>query len=194
MNTELRRKLFDLWAFSYDWLFPSIFYQAVHKRLLEYVELPDSANILDLGCGTGRLLNRLAKINPNLRGTGLDFSTQMLIQARQSNQHHPRLIFVQGTAQDLPFAEEQFNAVFSTFSFLHYPQPQQVFAEIHRILQPQSRFYWVDPVSWPSWGQANRIFYLYNSRAREELGQQAKLTCLGHYFLLSTVLLSVFEK
>ncbi|MDB9355176.1 SAM-dependent methyltransferase, partial [Nodularia spumigena CS-587/03] len=32
-----KKLLFDQWAFSYDWLFPSVIYQAIHKRLLEYV-------------------------------------------------------------------------------------------------------------------------------------------------------------
>lgn len=55
-----KQQLFDRWAPNYDWIFPSVVYQAIHKRLLEYVKLPNQSNILDLGCGTGRLLDRLA--------------------------------------------------------------------------------------------------------------------------------------
>ncbi|HEY9876748.1 MAG TPA: class I SAM-dependent methyltransferase, partial [Candidatus Obscuribacterales bacterium] len=122
-----KEKFFDLWAPNYDFLFLSVFYQAVHKRLLEYVNLPDRANVLDIGCGTGRLLDRLATQFPQMRGTGLDLSTEMLHQARERNRHHPRLIYIQGNAEALPFADGQFDAVFNTLSFLHYPKPEQVF-------------------------------------------------------------------
>ncbi len=78
-----KEKFFDRWAPNYDFLLTSVFYQAVHKRLIEYVELPEQPNVLDLGCGTGRLLNRLATEFPALQGTGLDLSAEMLHQARQ---------------------------------------------------------------------------------------------------------------
>ncbi len=121
-----KKLLFDRWAMSYDWLFPSVIYLAIHKRLLEYVDLPEQGNVLDLGCvdlpeqgnvldlgcGTGRLLERLATQFPNLRGTGLDLSSKMLQVARLSNRHHPRLIYVEGKAESLPFSEDQFDAVF----------------------------------------------------------------------------------
>ena len=61
-----KQKLFDLWAAFYDVLFPSVFYQATHKRMLDSIELPPASNVLDIGCGTGRLLQRLAAEYPRL--------------------------------------------------------------------------------------------------------------------------------
>ncbi|AFY78786.1 MAG: class I SAM-dependent methyltransferase [Hydrococcus sp. C42_A2020_068] len=191
---ESKEKLFDRWAPNYDFLLTTVFYQAVHKRLLEYVKLPERPNVLDLGCGTGRLLNRLADRFPELQGTGLDLSTQMLRQARQRNQHRPRLIFVRGNAESLPFADNQFDAVFNTISFLHYPNPERVFAQVNRVLRPQGYFYLVD---WAfdrrlSISQVNIRFY--SPQQREQLGATVGLKCLGHYYLLSKVLLTIFIK
>ncbi|MGD1950456.1 MAG: hypothetical protein ACFB14_12525 [Leptolyngbyaceae cyanobacterium] len=53
-----KQQAFDRLALFYDCWLPSVFYQATHKRLLECAELPENANVLDIGCGTGRLLNR----------------------------------------------------------------------------------------------------------------------------------------
>ncbi|MBE9129755.1 MULTISPECIES: class I SAM-dependent methyltransferase [unclassified Coleofasciculus] len=191
-------KFFDRWAPNYDWLFTTVFYQAVHKRLLDYVELPSEPNVLDLGCGTGRLLHRLATQFPTLKGTGLDLSVQMLHQARQRNSYRTRLIFKQGNAESMPFAEGQFDAVFNTISFLHYPHPQQVFLEVSRVLRPGGRFHLADYTVREEKG--TRVFpftpnsiRFYSPQQREQFGAAAGLECLGHYYLLGPVMLSVFE-
>lgn len=193
-----KKQLFDRWAPNYDWLFPSIIYQAIHKRLLSKVELPTSANVLDLGCGTGRLLDRLATKFPNLRGTGLDFSPQMLRVARQKNRHHPRLIYVEGRAEDLPFAEGQFDAVFNTISFLHYPEPQQVLNGVARVLTPGGCFYLVDltmrETLSPLMVNPPARVRFYSPESREQLGANAGLLCVGHYYLFGPVLLTIFAK
>ncbi len=194
-----KQQLFDRWASTYDWIFPSVFYQAIHKRLLKYVNLPEKSNVLDLGCGTGRLLDRLANHFPDLRGTGLDFSPEMLRQARQLNRHHPRLIYVQGNAEALPFANSQFDAVFNTLSFLHYPKPEQVFSEVSRVLHPGGRFYLVDP-TFKRQVESEYVDVLtggiriYSSEGRDRLGRQVGLSCLNHHYLLGPVLLTIFTK
>ena len=202
MNRDIfsnKEKFFDLWAPSYDFLFTTVFYQAVHKRLLEYVELPEQPNVLDLGCGTGRLLNRLATQFPTLRGTGLDLSAKMLHQAQQGNRHKERLVYKQGNAESLPFLESQFDAVFNTLSFLHYPNPQQVFQEVNRVLYPSGKFYLVD-FTVREWKGANSLplssggIHFYSIQQREQFALVAHLKCLGHYYLLGSVVLSIFSK
>ncbi|MBW4674507.1 MAG: class I SAM-dependent methyltransferase [Desmonostoc geniculatum HA4340-LM1] len=194
-----KKFLFDHWAPSYDWLFPSVFYRAIHKRLLEYINLPERANVLDIGCGTGRLLERLATEFPALQGTGLDLSANMLRMARLSNRHHPRLIYVEGKAESLPFADGQFDAVFSTISFLHYLEPQQVFSEIARVLSPGGCFFLVDITSKKETEPqllpiSPRGIRLYSPNQRQVLGSSAGLLCLGHHYLLGPVLLTIFTK
>lgn len=193
---QQKQWLFDRWAPSYDSLFPSVFYQAIHKRLLDYVQLRDHSHVLDLGCGTGRLLDRLATQFPDLFGIGYDFSPAMIHQARLAKRH-PQLIFVEGNAEALPFANQQFDAIFNTISFLHYPNPTAVLTEVRRVLQPDGRFYLVDftPSQWvnatTSVNLPNNIRF-YSEAAREHLGQEVGLQCLEHDYLLGPVLLTVF--
>ncbi|MBD2461205.1 class I SAM-dependent methyltransferase [Oscillatoria sp. FACHB-1407] len=194
-----KQQLFDQWALTYDWLLPSVAYQAIHLRLLEFVALPERATVLDMGCGTGQLLNRLANAFPTMRGIGLDFSAQMLRQARRQNRHHPRLLYIQGNAEGLPFATEQLDGVFSTLSFLHYPNPQSVLAEVARVLRSRASFYWVDPIA-PPWVASQQLpispggICLYSPAHRATLGQDAGLTCLGHHHLLGSVVLTIFSR
>ena len=193
-----KQRFFDVWAPGYDWLFPSVFYQAIHKRLLDYVQLSAQPNVLDLGCGTGQLLDRLAAHFPSLCGTGLDLSAEMLHQARRNNRHRPRLIYQHGNAESLPFANGQFEAVFNTISFLHYPQPERVLAEVQRVLCPGGRFYLADPIApfqlrLQQWGFSPNNVRLYDRAAREQLGRQVDLQCVAHHALFPPTVLTIFE-
>jgi ubiquinone/menaquinone biosynthesis C-methylase UbiE len=192
-----KAKFFDWWAPNYDFLLTTVFYQAVHKRLLEYVELPEQPNVLDLGCGTGRLLHRLATQFPTLQGTGVDLSPEMLRQAQQGNKHGNRLTYTQGNAESLPFGDCEFDAVFNTISFLHYPHPQQVFAEVSRVLRPNGRFYLADYIARETTRTGYCFFSpggirFYSRQQREQFGIETGLECLGHYYLLGAVVLTVF--
>ncbi|MGD2182920.1 class I SAM-dependent methyltransferase [Lusitaniella coriacea] len=193
---HFKEKFFDRWSATYDFLLVSVFYQAVHKRLLEFVKLPKNPRILDLGCGTGRLLHRLAGQFPELQGTGFDLSPQMLNQACQNNSFRDRVTYIQGNAETLPFEDEQFDAVFNTISFLHYPNPQLVLSEVRRVLKPQGRFYLAD---YALRDDLNRLvpfsrsgLQFYSPQQREQLGQQVGLPCLSHHYLLGAILLSIF--
>ncbi len=194
---EKKASFFDKWAPNYDLIFTTIFYQSLHKRLLSYLSLPHPSYVLDLGCGTGRLLNRLAKNFPDLRGTGVDLSPEMLKEARATNQHHPRLIYTQGNAEYLPFSDNQFDAVFNTISFLHYPNPQKVFNEVFRVLKPKGQFYLVDFArlySVDSIPFSPGGINFYSPKQREEFADNVGLTTQGHYYLLGRVMLSIFVK
>jgi len=198
-NTSIKQTFFDRWAPSYDWLFPSVVYQAIHQRLLQYVNLPTSANVLDLGCGTGKLLNRLAVNFPNLQGTGLDLSPEMISQANRRNCYQQCLTFLLGNAEEMPLENNVFDAVFNTISFLHYPDPQQVFNEVSRVLRSGGYFYLVD--SYFKWQEEFQYLSispgglnLYSPTAREKLGKEAGLNLQANYYLLGPVLLTIFTK
>ena len=192
-----KENFFNLWAAYYDCLLTTVFYQAIHQRLLEYVELKENASVLDLGCGTGKLMSRLAAEFPTVRAIGLDLSPEMLREARARNQYRKRLIFVSGRAESLSFADEQFDAVFCTMSFLHYPDPQQVFHQISRVLADGGKFYLIDVdrgkrnfSSFIPWIGEMRF---YNRQQRERLGIEAGLEAIAHHDLLPGVLLTIFS-
>jgi ubiquinone/menaquinone biosynthesis C-methylase UbiE len=195
-----KSRFFDRWSFWYDNLFPTVFYQAVHQRMLEFVQLPQQARVLDIGCGTGRFLNRLTMRYPDVLGIGLDASPLMLKKARQSIQVRPRLIFIEGRSDRLPFAEGEFDAVFCSISFLHYPDPEAVFREIYRILKNTGVFYLADYLPGfvlSSWGRTGALgggFSFYSKEERDRLGMQAGFELGEHISLVGPIILSKFKK
>jgi len=198
---QQKARFFDLWAPRYDWLIPSVFYQAVHQRLLTYVELPDTPHVLDIGCGTGRLLRRLGAEYPTLTGVGLDVSREMLRQARSALSEAARFKFVQGKSEAMPLPPEQFDAAFCTISFLHYPDPVRVLENVRRVLKPQGRFYLADYTP-PRWlDQTEQYLPLspgglrfYSAEARQQLGHRVNVPVVGHHYLLGPVLLTIFQR
>lgn len=195
-----KNQLFDRWAPQYDLIFPSVVYQAIHLRMLDHVQLPPEAHVLDLGCGTGKLLNRLAQHDATLTGVGLDFAAEMIHQARQKSVAPDRLTYIEGRSDDLPFDDQQFDAVFCSISLLHYADPAAALAEVYRVLKPEASFYWSDFTPWKTFSGTLTLpitpggVYLYSLDERERLGKAAGFTGVAHHYLLGQVALTILTK
>ena len=85
--------------------------------------------ILDIGCGSGRLLSVLAAAHPDASLVGLDISSKMLAHAMEKTAGCPRVSFVEGGAGSLPFSDGSFGAVACIMSFHHYPYPERAVEE-----------------------------------------------------------------
>ncbi len=194
---QQKQSLFDRWAGFYDLTLTSVFYQAVHRRLLDSIQLPDQPYVLDLGCGTGKLLNRLAQYQPDLTGLGVDLSPDMIAQANRVNKGPERMGYQVGNAVALALEDDSFDAVFNTITFLHYPEPEQVLAEVRRVLKSGGRYYLADFA--PRWAEEPEVLaqgmspiQFYSPAVREQLAVEAGLTVLEHTWLLGPVLLTTF--
>lgn len=115
--------------------------QRVVQRLLERVsaQMPDGPQqALDIGCGTGRLLQHLARQYPQAVLTGLDLAPNMLQLATERLGNRVRL--VQGDAEQLPFVDQSFDLVVSSSTFQWLEQCTACFNEVRRVLAPGGLF------------------------------------------------------
>jgi ubiquinone/menaquinone biosynthesis C-methylase UbiE len=125
---------FDVWSRTYDrsptqlLLFGPV-QRAVAAALSSRL---GSGRLLDVGTGTGRLLERLGQWRPELALFGLDRSAGMLRAARQARF---QLNLVRGAAEALPFPDESFDVVTTTLSFHHWTDQSEALREIGRILR-----------------------------------------------------------
>jgi ubiquinone/menaquinone biosynthesis C-methylase UbiE len=89
--------------------------------------------ILDLGCGTGRFSDTLAK-RFGARVVGLDPSEKMLQQARRKRSgalvHYER-----GAAEAIPIADGMIDMIFMSMSFHHFRDPERAASECRRVLR-----------------------------------------------------------
>ena len=98
--------------------------------------VPEPRRILDVGCGTGYLLGRLAARAPEAEGlAGIDAAPAM-VKAARGAATDDRLRFVVGTAERLPWSAASFDLVVSTTSFDHWADQRAGLAQCARVLEP----------------------------------------------------------
>lgn len=90
--------------------------------------------ILDVAAGTGTSSAPLAKAGATV--VALDFSPGMVEEGRR---RHPGIEFVLGDAEQLPFGDDEFDAVTISFGLRNVAHPQAALAEMYRVLKPGGR-------------------------------------------------------
>lgn len=134
---ELSKNAFDKQAKTYDDDKKGSHARKLYPLIIHKVIQVNGKKILDVGCGTGELMNQLFLENPSLQLTGLDLSNEMLAVARNKLKENAE--FVLGDAENLPFVDESFDIVICNDSFHHYPQPQMALLQIHRVLKNKGK-------------------------------------------------------
>jgi len=138
---------FDRWASSYDRsLHQRLTFEPIHRAVLKAYDAcgPAPRDVLDVGCGTGRLLEAAGRRWADARLTGVDASEQMLAQARRKGEGDPRLTFERGDASALPLPDASIDAAFSTMSFHHWADREGGVREVLRVLRPGGIFILAD--------------------------------------------------
>jgi SAM-dependent methyltransferase len=101
--------------------------------VLEWLDAQSGERILDLGCGDGKLTQRI--IDAGAIVTGIDASAEMVAAASARGVNAQ-----QGSAELLPYPGHAFDAVFSNAA-LHWVRGQdEMLSEVHRVLRPGGRF------------------------------------------------------
>lgn len=123
-------------ARHYDAKWAAYIHRTAHATLSMLASEPPSA-LLDVGCGTGALLERAGEVIPEAQLTGLDPVREILQVARERLPDDVRLC--RGWAEALPFRGGQFPAIVSSNAFHYFSRPGQALDEIYRVLEPGGR-------------------------------------------------------
>ena len=114
----------------------------LYHRTATQVDL-SGKRVLEVGCGHGGGASYLMRTLHPASYTGLDLNPAAIAFCRKRH-HLPGLDFVQGNAEDLPFADQSFDAVINIESANNYPRFRRFLAEVARVLRPGGHFLCAD--------------------------------------------------
>lgn len=132
------KEAFDKQTNSYDYDIKGKHARAMYQEILKSLNDITYVNFLDLGCGTGEMIKIILEHNKMKKAYGSDISPKMIEVAKKKLPEFVNLKI--GDSENLPYANEYFDVVFCNDSFHHYPKPENVIAEVFRVLKTGGTF------------------------------------------------------
>lgn len=114
----------------------------VTEALVEYAQPRPGMQVLDLASGTGEPAITLAsRIGPTGHVTAVDLSADLLAIAAQRARHRgfTNVTTQEADAQQLPFADHQFDLATSRFGVMFFPDIDRALRGLLRVLKPGAR-------------------------------------------------------
>lgn len=99
------------------------------------LDLRPGMRVLDVACGTGNQSIPAARFGATV--TGVDIAPNLLEQARdRAEAEGLEIRFDEGDAENLPYADAEFDVVMSMFGAMFAPRPERVATELIRVCRP----------------------------------------------------------
>ncbi len=126
----------------------------VSERIVAATQVSAADTVLDVACGTGNAALPAARAGATV--TGLDLVPKLLDQGRAGADAEGLSVkWVEGDAEELPFEDESFDVVLSTFGCMFAPRHRVAAQEIARVLVPGGR---IGICSWSPEGATGAFF------------------------------------
>lgn len=110
---------------------------------LQNITIPRNATILDVGCGGGRTVQRLAELAPDGKVVGLDKSAASVAAAKETNATEieaGRVQIEQGSVAAMPFPDRTFDILTAVETHYYWPDLPANVREVLRVLKPGGTF------------------------------------------------------
>ena len=105
------------------------------ETYLVWIDWPENARVLEVGCGTGAITRVLAR-RPGIAAiVGVDTSPLFLAKARELSAEFPHVTFRAGDVRGLEFGDGAFDVAIAHTCLTHVPGPDQGLRELFRVLE-----------------------------------------------------------
>ncbi|MFW5702083.1 MAG: class I SAM-dependent methyltransferase, partial [Bacteroidota bacterium] len=108
-----------------------------------FIDIPHNARALDIGCGGGATVERLAGHAPNGKITGIDYSQKAVKTSSKHNREFiksGRVTIGQASVSSMPFEDDSFDIITAVETCFFWPDPPSDFREVLRVLRPGGTF------------------------------------------------------
>ncbi|WP_307322888.1 class I SAM-dependent methyltransferase [Evansella vedderi] len=213
---KIKVEEFDRRVDFFDQMAQSSWLSKLHDELIQKTGSWATKYVLDVGCGTGRLLLKGADSSTAI--TGIDLSKEMVKRAKENVRTTPFQkvpIFLEGDAEKLPFQENQFDIVLSTCVVFLLPEPSKALKEMYRVLKYGGSLVLLNPSKhltekyaeelskqWGlegmeketllQWGRISEKRHQYTEETMNQLLIECHFTPIEHTFSLEQIALLTF--
>ena len=126
--------------------------------------------ILDLAAGTGT--SSMAFVPSGAHVVAADFSKGMIAEGRRRHGNVPNLEFVQADATDLPFGDDEFDAVTMSYALRNVNDPKKALRELLRVTKPGGRLV-INEFSTPPAPLFRSAYRFYNAQVLPRVARVA---------------------
>ncbi len=193
INTASTRRQWNFWAGFYENLWVQrVSLKPTRLQLLKSLEqlmVPGSTcHILDVGCGTGQLIQDILHAFPQVSFhiTGIDYAEGMVRQAKKNLKGLAHVSLCQMDAHDIPQLDQSFDLIVCTHSFPYYENQQQVLHQFHKALKPGGNLLLAQAAS-ETWYDKITLFFvsLTTGKAHYPTTATLKIMTEGLFYLES---------
>jgi len=139
-QVELHKKIADEYDYRYAYPYALLFQDYWNNTILNLIP-KTSGTVLELGCGTGIFLNKLAKRFNKIYG--IDVSLDMLKKIRVQHKNYKGCIA--GDGMNMPYSGKSFDVVFCRGVLHHLPSLPDSLTEINRVLKSDGMLIFSEP-------------------------------------------------
>ena len=135
----------NVWALG-DYRTIATFIPPISAHLTRLIKIQPGESVLDVACGHGITAITARRKGANV--TGIDITPELLSLALEEEKtaQVSGIVWKEGDAQNLPFEDESFDVVLSTFGHMFAPQPELAAKEMMRVTKKGGR---IGFATWP---------------------------------------------
>ncbi len=153
------------------------------RRIASAAAQPAGAEVLDVAAGTG--VSSIELVRQGARHVvAFDLSHEMLAAGQKHD--YPSVEFVQGDAQELPFADGSFDAVTISFGLRNIPDPEKALREFVRVLRPGGRVVVLEFAA-PLWKPFRTVYLGYLMKALPEIAKAVTSSPEAYVYLAESI-------
>ncbi len=118
-------------------------HSGMNKWLIKNGNVYDGDIVLDIGCGGGKTLQTLSKINPSGKIYGIDFSEQAVKDSIRTNKMdvaNGKVIVTQASVSSIPYTDQFFDTITAFQTHYFWPDLGNDVKEVFRVLKRGGRF------------------------------------------------------
>lgn len=152
------------------------------KEVLRAVVTRPAMRVLDVAAGTGASSIEFVRAGADV--VAVDFSEGMLEEGRR---RHPEIDFRQADAMNLPFEDNSFDAVTTSFGLRNIQDFDRALREFYRVLRPGGHLV-VCEFSRPTWAPFRALYHFFLGTVVPGLARMASYDAVAYDYLTESIL------